>query len=166
MEMETLDAIYTRRSVRKFTDEPVAQAMVDELVRAAMWAPSGMNNQPWRFKVISDAPARQTLAGYTKYGMIIKGAPVAIAVFIETAEMYNAMKDYQSIGACVQNMLLAAHAQGLGAVWLGEVVNRGSEVRAALGLPHTLELMAVVAVGHPASTKHSSTRRPLSEVLL
>ena len=164
--MELLEGIYTRRSVRKFTAEDVSPDAVGEIIHAGMWAPSGMNNQPWRFVIVRTPEMRRTLADFTKYGMIIEGAPVAIAVFIETAEMYNETKDHQSMGACLQNMLLAAHAQGLGAVWLGEILNRGGEVRAALEVGESLELMAVIAIGHPTSDKHTSTRRPVGEVLI
>ncbi len=164
--MDLLEGIYTRRSVRKFTAEDVSKEAVSEVVRAGTWAPSGMNNQPWRFVIVRTPEMRRTLAGYTKYGMVIEGAPVAIAVFIETSEMYNATKDHQAIGACLQNMLLAAHAQGLGAVWLGEILNRAAEVRVALGVGESLELMAVLAIGHPEAGKHHSKRRPVEEVLL
>lgn len=164
--MELLDGIYTRRSIRSFTEEDVAPEAIAEIVRAGTWAPSGLNNQPWRFVIARSRDARGRLAALTRYGRIILGAPVSIAVFIETTEMYNETKDHQSIGACLQNILLAAHALGLGAVWLGEILNRASEARSALGVPDTLELMAVVAVGHPAGAKHTSTRRPIEEVLL
>jgi nitroreductase len=80
--------------------------------------------------------------------------------------MYNDVKDYQSMGACLQNMLLAAHALGLGAVWLGEILNNAVKVRELLELPETLELMAVIAVGHPARTDQKSNRKDVSEVLL
>ncbi len=80
--------------------------------------------------------------------------------------MYHDVKDHQSMGACIQNMLLAAHGLGLGAVWLGEILKNADAVRKLLELPQEMELMAVVALGHPASGKHSSKRKPVSEVLL
>ncbi|HUI46958.1 MAG TPA: nitroreductase family protein [Nitrospirota bacterium] len=80
--------------------------------------------------------------------------------------MYNDVKDHRSLGAFIQNMLLATHALGLGAVWLGEILKNADAVRLLLSLPENMELMAVVAIGHPASDKQSSKRNGLSEVLL
>jgi nitroreductase len=80
--------------------------------------------------------------------------------------MYNPMKDHQGAGACPQNMLLAAHSLGLGAVWIGEIVNQEPRVTEALGLdPADLEMQAVVALGHP-DQKGSADRKPLSALLL
>jgi nitroreductase len=70
------------------------------------------------------------------------------------------------MGACIQNMLLAAHALGLGAVWLGEILKNAEGVRTLLGLPEQMELMAVVALGHPAGKSHTSTRKAVADVLL
>ena len=164
--MELLEGIYTRRSVRNFSDGPVAGDHVMEIIRAGSWAPSGLNNQPWRFVVVRDKGLRSGLAGLTRYGRIIEGAPVAIAVFCDREAMYHDVKDHQSIGACLQNMLLAAHALGLGAVWLGEILKSAEEVRGLLELPRQMELMAVVAVGHPKDRNQGSTRKDLKELLL
>jgi nitroreductase len=148
--MDVLSAIRTRRSVRTYEDRPVEREQLMEIIRAGTWAPSGLNNQPWRFVTVKDRDVRIRLAGLTKYHRIIAGAPACIAVFIDREAMYSEVKDYQAMGACIENMLLAAHAIGLGAVWLGEILKNAGEVRALLQLPETLELMAVVAVGHPA----------------
>jgi len=164
--MDALECIHTRRSVRKFTEEPVSREHIMEILDAGRWAPSGQNNQPWRFVIVSSDGSREGLSGLTKYGNIIKSAPVSIAVFIDRDSMYNDTKDHQSIGACLQNMLLAAHAVGLGAVWLGEILKSAEKVRQLLGLDDNLELMAVLAVGHPASSKHVSQRMELDELLI
>jgi nitroreductase len=164
--MELLEGLYTRRSVRSFTAEPVADEQVMEIIRAGSWAPSGLNNQPWRFVVVRGEEKRLELASFTKYRRIIENAPLAIAVFCDRQAMYNDTKDHQSMGACLQNMLLAAHALGLGAVWLGEILKSSSEVRDLLDLPDQMELMAVVAVGHPRDRGQSSSRRELKELIL
>ena len=70
------------------------------------------------------------------------------------------------MGACIQNLLLASHGMGLGAVWLGEILKNAKEVRELCGLPNDMELMAVVALGHPAGKGGKSDRRPVEEVLL
>ncbi|HET6421508.1 MAG TPA: nitroreductase [Geobacteraceae bacterium] len=164
--MEILEGIYTRRSVRNYTDQPVDRSVLLEIIEAGSWAPSGLNNQPWRFVIVVDMGMKSKLAGFTKYSRIVESAPSAIAVFIDHEAMYNDVKDHQSMGACLQNMLLAAHAMGLGAVWLGEILKNAGKVRELFGLAERFELMAVVAVGHPEKGDRSSKRRKIEELLL
>ena len=164
--MDVLEGIFTRRSIRQFTDKAVARESLLEIIKAGMWAPSGMNNQPWRFVIVQNREVKDQLAKQTRYDFIIKRAPACIVVFVDRKAMYYDVKDHQAMGACIQNMLLAAHALDLGAVWLGEILKNADEVRKLLGLPPEMELMAVVALGHPASQTHSSQRKTVSEVLL
>lgn len=164
--MELLEGIYSRRSQRHFTGEPVARGQLLEIVKAGTWAPSGLNNQPWRFVVVTDASVRDRMAELTKYSRIVREAPACLAVFIDREAMYHEVKDHQAMGACLQNMLLAAHDLGLGAVWLGEILKSAVEMRALLDLPENLDLMAVVAVGHPSQWKEASHRKEVSKVLL
>lgn len=164
--MEVLEAVYGRRSVRHYTDEPVTREDVLEIIRAGSWAPSGLNNQPWRFVVVRDGEKSKAMAGLTKYRYVVEGAPVSIAVFCDRAVMYNDTKDHQAMGACLQNMLLAAHALGLGAVWLGEILKSAEQVRELLGLPQGLELMAVIVVGHPTEEHRDGERREIGELIL
>ena len=114
-----LIAIKQRRSIREFTDQATDTAALHEIIQAGIWAPSGLNNQPWRFVIIREAAIRAQLAEQTTYGHIILGAPALIAVYLDREAMYDDLKDAQSAGACIQNMLLTAEAIGLGAVWLG-----------------------------------------------
>jgi nitroreductase len=164
--MELLEGIYTRRSVRQFTDQPVERELLLEIIEAGTWAPSGLNNQPWRFVIVQGADVRGNLAKLTKYHFVIEGAPACIAVFIDQSVMYHDTKDHQAIGACVQNMLLAAHALGLGAVWLGEILKNAEGVRTLLGLPEQMELMAIVALGHPAAKNQTATRKAVAAVVM
>ncbi|MFW6415321.1 MAG: nitroreductase family protein [Thermodesulfobacteriota bacterium] len=162
-----LKAIHERRSIRKFQDDQVHPEQVGTILDAARWAPSGLNNQPWRFLVVySGDPRQKVLAENTKYGRIVENAKALVIVFLDKQNMYDYTKDCQGIGACVQNMLLAAHSLGLGAVWLGEILNRESEVMQGLNLDQEkYQLMAVVALGYPAEKGHSD-RRQLKELIL
>lgn len=162
-----LQAIRQRRSIRRYTAEPVPAGEIEAILEAGRWAPSGLNNQPWRFLVVRAGDARQeTLAAHTKYAHIIRKARVLFCVFLDREGVYNRDKDIQGIGACLQNMLLAAHSLGLGAVWLGEIINQKPAVTSALGLnDQALELMAVLAVGRP-DQKGASERKPMSELLV
>ena len=164
--MDLLEGLYTRRSVRQYTAQSVEREQLIEIIKAGTWAPSGLNNQPWRFVIIRDAEARSKLSEFTKYRKIIEAAPACIAVFIDGKAMYNDTKDHQAIGACIQNMLLAAHAIGLGAVWLGEILKNADNIRVFLELPLEMELMAVVAVGHPSTGHRTSNRKDIADVII
>ncbi len=164
--METRDAIEGRRSVRQFTGEPVPDAELDRLVEAAHWAPSGLNNQPWRFMKLVDPALLERLSNMTKYRGTVAGAAAVIAVFLDHDEMYDRTKDLQSTGAAIQNILLAAHDMGLGACWLGEILNRREDVESLLAVPDHLELMAVVVVGRPVEKERAGVRHPVSTFLV
>jgi nitroreductase len=164
--MDIFDGIYTRRSVRHYRDEPIAREDILTIIKAGTWAPSGLNNQPWRFVIVRDEDRRFELAGLTNARKIIEEAPVSIAVFADRNAMYDDLKDHQAMGACIQNMLLAAHALDLGAVWLGEILNKADKVASLLEVPDTMKLMAVVAIGQPADRSQVSRRKDISEVLL
>ncbi len=162
-----MKVIKERRSIRKFTDQDVSKDQVITILEAGRWAPSGLNNQPWRFIVISSKDERKLfIAKCTKYGKIVEGANLLIVVLIDKSVMYNETKDHQAIGACIQNMLLATHALGLGGVWLGEILNREKDVLEILGLDENrYGLMAVIAIGYPAKDGRSD-RKPLKELVL
>jgi len=165
-ESDILKSIYERRSIRHFLEASVDRKIVLEALRAASWAPSGLNNQPWRFALIWDQDVKSQLAGLTRYSATLKAAAVLIPVFLDKESSYDNVKDCQAVGACIQNLLLAIHAHGLGAVWIGEILKNAGEVLRILSLPERLELMAIVAIGHPAHRNQSSHRRPVEELVV
>lgn len=166
MTVPVIEAIYKRRSIRDFTDAEIPIEQLQEIVKAGIWAPSGLNNQPWRFVIIKSFEIKDELAQLTHYGHIVRGANSLIAVYLNKDDMYDAVKDYQSAGACIQNILLATEAMDLGAVWLGQILKNKSEVNKVLGLTDNFDLMAVVALGHPLHRNQKSLRKELSELLL
>jgi nitroreductase len=161
-----IEAIRTRRSVRRFTREPVSDDALNQILESAVWAPSGKNNQPWKFAVIRDPAIKEALAAFTHSGSIIRGAPVCIGVFLDHSRVYDRTKDVQAIGACIQNMLLAIHSLELGGVWLGEILKNKEKVGELLGMGSELELMAVVAFGHPAKRPDAIERDSLGKTVL
>ena len=163
--METMEAIKSRRSVRGFTNENVSDNLVMQILEAGRWAPSGLNNQPWRFIVVRDAETKIELSKLTEYGPTIKNAPLMIVVFLDKDHMYHYVKDVQAIGACIQNMLLAIHSLGLGGVWLGEILKNREKVNKVLDAPESFELMAVVALGHPVEKERVSERKELEQLV-
>ncbi len=160
-----LQLIKTRRSIRKFTGQPVADEMVEQIIEAGIWAPSGLNNQPWKVAVIREPSAKNTIASLTRYSAIIQGAPVLLALFLDTSASYDRTKDVQAMGAFIQNMLLAIHAQGLGGVWLGEILKNKEKVSGIVNAPDAFELMAVIALGHPAETGGRGSRKSVKDVV-
>lgn len=163
-ENEILKAIFTRRSVREFSEEPPSDEAIKTIIKAGIWAPSGLNNQPWRFIVVKASESKEKLSELTHYTRIIKDAPALICVFMDIEASYNREKDLMAMGACHENMLIAAHSMGLGGVWLGEILKQKDEVRELLKAPENWELTAVLAIGRPKPKERNSKRRPLSEV--
>jgi len=159
-----LAAVRGRRTIRNYTSKEVEKGLLDAVLEAGRWAPSGKNGQPWRFIVIGDQKIKEALSQCTRYGSIIDQAPVAIAVFLDSQSSYDRTKDLQAIGACMENMLLVAYSLGLGASWQGEILNRRAEVEKLLGVPADYELMAVLTLGFPASSDQLSSRRALREI--
>ena len=162
-----LNAMQARRSIRKYTDQPVSTATLEAILEAGRWAPSAVNRQPCRFIVIQhNDPRKEGLAGQTKDAHVVRGCQAIIGVLLDREVTFNPRKDYQSAGACLQNILLACHAQGLGAVWLGEIINQEEGVLKVLGLdPAKYETMGFVALGYPAEAGQA-VRHPLSAYLV
>lgn len=160
-------AIFGRRSIRKYLDKPPEKEKIYKILEAGIWAPSGHNNQPWRFVVIWSKEIKEKLAELTTSAYIIKQAPVLIAVFLDKRDMYHQIKDHQSAGACIENMLLSAYALGLGSCWLGEILKNEDKVKEILGLEkNRYELCAVVALGYPDDKSKRVGRYPLEHFLL
>jgi len=158
-----IETIKARRSIRQFTKEMVSDELVNQILESGVWAPSGKNNQPWKFAVIQDTALKESLAALTHSRSIIQGAPVCIAVFLDHSRVYDRTKDVQAVGACIQNMLLTIHSLGLGGVWLGEILKNKEKVGELLGAGKDLELMAVVAFGHPAKRQVAGERDSLEK---
>ncbi len=163
--MDIFELIRTRRSIRKFTGEAVPDDTINTIIEAGMWAPSGLNNQPWRFAVVRDDRLKKELSSLTHYARIVSEAHALIAVFLDNEASYDRTKDAQAVGACIQNMLLYIHAIDLGAVWLGEILKKKDKVRELVEGPEDYELMAVIALGHPAEKKGNGSRKKLDETL-
>lgn len=163
--MDVLEAINNRRSVRAFKPDPVEQEKIGRMLEAARWAPSGLNNQPWRFRVVTGRE-KDRLAPLTMYGAVILTAPAAIIVCLDLAAVYDRDKDMMGIGACIQNMLLSAHAQGLGCCWIGEILKNKDKVSGVLGLAADMELCAVIAVGYSKQRSAGGTRKNMEELMV
>ncbi len=148
-----MDAILTRRSVRKYTDREVPDALVTDLLRAAMSAPSAQNQQPWQFVVVRDRGVLESLAAAHPYGGMTRDAQLAVVVCGDLSQEKSAGFWVQDCAAATENLLIAANAAGLGAVWTGIYPRdeRVAKVRAILGLPDHIIPLATVPIGYPAA---------------
>ncbi len=150
--MDTLEAIHTRRSVREYQDRPVPETVLNQLLDAAMAAPSARNQQPWEFIVITDREILDQISNINPNAQMAAQAPLAILVCgnlnIEIAPGYWVL----DCAAAVQNLLLCAHALGLGAVWTGTYPNedRMDGYTTLLGLPEHVIPHTLVVVGYPS----------------
>lgn len=149
--MEAIKCIMTRRSVRRYTAKKMTDAQLRKVLEAAMNAPSAGNQQAWQFVVVRDRATLERITTVHPYAQMLKDAQAAIVVCGDLpAERHQ---DYwvQDCAAATQNALLAAHAQGLGAVWLGVFprAERVKGVQKVLGLPKGIMPLSIVSVGFP-----------------
>ena len=147
-----IDLIKRRRSIRRYTSEPVTETEVRELLEAAMAAPSANNSQPWHFVVVRDEQTKARLGKTHRWSGMIAEAALAIAVCGEKRQSHHWVQD---TSAATENLLLAATALDLGAVWIGIHPDSGREayVREALGIPEEIGVLCLIAVGRPAEHK-------------
>lgn len=164
--MDAIEAMLTRRSIRKYTAEPVSEEAINGLLEAAMAAPSAGNQQPWHFIVIRDRALLDEIPKVHPYAQMVKEAPVAIVVCGDARS--TKYKEYwpQDCAAATQNLLLAAHACGLGAVWCGVYPNeeRMTPLRELLGIPDGVYPFSLIALGHADEKKPSADRYDTSRV--
>jgi nitroreductase len=155
--MEAFEAILSRRSIRKYTDRSVSQDTVKDLLKAGMAAPSANNLQPWQFVVLTERSLLDAVPSFHPHAAMLKEAPLAILV---CGEPESSRYWQQDCGAATENILLAAHALGLGAVWLGLFPreDRVKGVRELLKVPEAIIPMALIAIGYAAEEKAPSDR--------
>jgi len=164
--MDVTDLLLTRRSIRKYTKEPVSDEVIKMLLEVAMAAPSAGNQQPWHFIVIRDRAILDEIPKLHPYAQMVKEAPVAIVVCGD--ERSVKYKDYwpQDCAAATENLLLAAHANGLGGVWCGvyPTEERVRPLRELLNIPEGVFPFSLIAMGHPDEEKPPAERFDASRV--
>jgi nitroreductase len=164
--MDLIQVMLSRRSIRRYTQQPVTDEVIDELLKAAMSAPSAHNQQPWQFIVIRDRQILNEIPKFHPYAQMLKSAPLAILVCGD--EKALSAPDYwpQDCAAATQNILLAAHSLGLGAVWLGVYPSqsRRQELKKLCALPDPITPFALVSIGHPTEGKPPANRYDAARV--
>jgi len=163
MKEEVLSCIMTRRSVREFQDRSIPPEMINDVLEAARWAPSGHNNQPWSVIIVRSKKKIDVLAELSGCRDTVRGANVLLVVFLDGELSYERTKDVQSCGAFCYTALLATHAIGLGGVWVGRILSNSDKVSETLKAPPSWELMAVLCIGWPVHEDREKERRPLDD---
>ncbi len=158
--MELLEAIHTRRSIRQYKDQPIPEEMVRAVLEAAMMAPSAGNVQPWQFIVVDDREKMDQVKDVHPYVGMAQQAPLGILVCGDLRLEKFAGFWVQDCSAAMQNLLLAAHDQGLGAVWTGvhPVEERVIRFRAIFNLPEPVVPLGFAVIGWPVKPGKSKTR--------
>lgn len=158
--MNLYEGLITRRSIRKYRTEPVSYEIIEGLIRAGMYAPSAVNCQPWHFVVIDDKHIMQQIMEVHAYASMLKNAQAAILVcgdeHLQHSEGYWAV----DCAAATQNILLAAHDKGLGAVWLGlhPREERKSAIQTIFDLPGHIQPFSIISIGWPDEEKETPDR--------
>lgn len=158
--MDVLEAILSRRSIRRYTAEPVPEEVVDTLLNAAMNAPSGDNEQPWHFIVVTDRAILDAVPTFHTHARMMGEAPVAIIVCGDPRLEKHSGLWLLDCSAATENILLAAHGAGLGAVWVSIYPwpERIDGMRKLVGLPDAVIPFCIVPVGFPAVSKPKPDR--------
>ena len=158
--MDTFESIRTLLAVRRYSDRPISEAVVRKILEAGRLTGSAMNLQPWHFIVIQDRETLRRLGASARSGSYTADAPLAIVIAVERTGY--AVSDGSR---AIQSMVLAAWAEGVGSNWVGFVGGLDS-VKAALGIPATLDVLAILPFGYPAQQigRGKKNRKPLRAV--
>jgi len=158
--MEVLEALHTRRSIRSYSEQEVPESVLEDLCKAGMAAPSAGNQQPWHFIITRDKEIMQKFAAFHPYAKMLMQAAAAIVVCGDDRNMRYGDYWVQDCSAAAENILLAAHAMGLGAVWIGIYPrqDRVDQTAALFGMPEGVLPLCCISLGHPAEQKGPSER--------
>ena len=158
-----LENIAERKSVRKYLNKSVEEDKIDAMVKAGMAAPSGMDRRPWEFVVVTDREALDSMAAKLPYAKMLTNAPLAIVVCGDTT---RSSYWYLDCSAATQNVLLAAEALGLGAVWTAAYPyeDRIDVVRQNTGLPENIVPLCVIPIGYPDGPQKAKDKFDLQRV--
>jgi nitroreductase len=166
--MDVLEAIRTRRSVRKYKPTPIPDDVLGRLLEAVRLAPSAKNFQPWKFILIRDPELKAKIASACVNQTFMAQAPVIVAACGLPEKSYAGMGRYMSswpvdVTIAFEHLVLQAQAEGLGTCWIGAFYEE--EVKALLGVPAAVRVLGLTPLGYPAESPAARTRKPLSEII-
>lgn len=155
-----MNAIFTRRSIRKYTDKVISEELIEQILKAGMAAPSANNEQPWHFIVINDKKILNEIPNIHPSSLMLKEASHGIVVCGDPSLQKHEGYWVQDCSAAIQNMLVMAQDLGLGSVWLGVYPreDRVKGIQELLNMPEEIIPLAVISIGYPAEVKEPSGR--------
>ena len=158
--MDLLEAIFTRRSIRRYSDKDIENEIVDKIIHAGMYAPSAVNKQPWHFVVFDKLETRNAIMEVHRSSLMLAKAKKAILVCFDENLQHDDGFGLLDCSAATQNMLLAAHALGLGSCWIGIYPRqaRMEGLKKIFKLPDSIIPFAVISLGYPAENKETPDR--------
>lgn len=166
-EKNIIECIKKRRSVRCYNEKKVENSLVSFLLEAAIWAPSGKNIQPWKFRVITEPEIIKQISKLMQSSRWLKNAPCLIFVFLDKSLVYEHTKDVLSCGAAIENILLSAYSVGLSTCWIGEILNHSNRISSMLNLPcDKYELISVISIGYNDNKIKNIERRALDDFII
>ncbi len=147
-----MEAIFKRRSIRRYTNDDIPDVMMKKILEAAMNAPSAGNEQPWHFMVIKSKEILETLAEASPHARMVKDAPLVIIVCGDLSLQKHEGYWVLDCSAATENILIEVTALGLGAVWLGvyPIQERVEYIKKQFGLPESVIPFAMIPIGYPA----------------
>ena len=167
--MDLMEAIKTRRSVRKYKETPVPENLLKEVLNAARCAPSADNAQPWKMIVVRDEQIKHRLAAACNSQKFIEQAPVLLVACGIPEEAFQTVGGYMSshvidASIAVDHLTLAAHAAGLGTCWIAWF--KEDKVRDILGIPEDVRVVALTPLGYPDEVPERTTRKNLEDLIV
>ena len=159
--MDIYQAILTRRSIRKYSSQEISDEIIEKIIKAAMYAPSAVNKQPWHFIAVNDVKLFEKIMEVHPHAKMLREAKLAIIICGDT-NLAHGEGIYWPVdcAAATENMLLAAHGLGLGAVWLGVYPReeRISGIEKLFNLPANIKPFSIISLGYPAEKKEQTDR--------
>ena len=162
MSQELLNFLISRRSIRRFKPDPVPDELILKILDVARYAPSARNSQPWVFIVVKDPEVKKRLANVHLWAKPLENAPVGIVIACST-ELSPESYQVDCANATMQ-IMLAAHALGLGTVWL-QTLRNINEIQGIVGLPKNYVPVAMLALGYPDERPSPKKRKELKEIV-
>ncbi len=150
-----IDKIITRRSIRRYTGEKIPAETINEIIRAAMYAPSAVNRQPWQFIVIDNQEIREEITKIHPHASFLADASHGILVCGDVDKEHAPGYHHADCGAATQNILLAAHSLGIGSCWIGIYPKRERQelFSKLFALPDHVSPYSLVSLGYPHEEK-------------
>jgi len=165
--VEALEAITSRRSIRRFEDKPVPEELVSRVMDAARHAPSANNSQPWEFVIVTEKSLKEKISKANIYGGFLEDAPAVIVTLSDSDK--SPSHCVEDCSAAIENLMVAAYASGLGTCWVAiynpSTKEREDLVRDILDIPKRFRVIAAVAIGYPGEKPYPKKLRPLNEVM-